>query len=254
MHPNRKPLKSALLVAAGLVPVTGALMGVTSSSPDRVASSDHAAASTPIRAEADPRPAPSTTQTPVRPVAATRHATPPAPALPASVTTGVIPRINFEAYRSAAATMAKTTPRCHIDWKLIAGIGRVESQHANFGDADSRGQLRHPIYGPVLDGSLAGNQVIADTDGGRLDGNAQYDRAVGPTQFLPATWEHYAADGNGDGKTDPQNLFDAALTTARYLCDENLDLADPAGQSRAVLRYNNSAEYVSNVLGFARSY
>ena len=39
-----------------------------------------------------------------------------------------------------------------------------------FGDADDNGQLRSPIYGPTLDGSLAGNQVIGDTDGGVFDG------------------------------------------------------------------------------------
>ncbi|EGD54726.1 lytic transglycosylase domain-containing protein [Gordonia neofelifaecis] len=247
MHPNRKSLKSALFVAAGLVPVTGALLGVTSSSPDRVAADP-----TPVHADA--KSAPSTTETPVRPVAAKAPAVAPAPALPASVTTGVVPEINFKAYKAAADSMAKTAPGCHIDWKLIGGIGRVESQHANFGDADANGQLRHPIYGPVLDGSLGGNEVITDTDGGRLDGDPVYDRAVGPTQFLPATWQHYAADGNGDGKADPQNLYDAALTTARYLCDDNLDLATDAGRSQAVLRYNNSMDYVSNVLGFARSY
>ncbi len=73
-------------------------------------------------------------------------------------------------------------------------------------------------------------------------------------QFLPSTWKAYAADGNGDGKSDPQNIFDAALTTARYLCDDNLDLRNPASLTTAILRYNNSMEYVNNVLGFARSY
>jgi membrane-bound lytic murein transglycosylase B len=73
-------------------------------------------------------------------------------------------------------------------------------------------------------------------------------------QFLPETWKHYAEDGNGDGVADPQNLFDAALTTGRYLCDGNLDLRDPAQQVTAVLRYNNSMEYVSNVRGWAQGY
>ena len=29
-------------------------------------------------------------------------------------------------------------------------------------------------------------------------------------QFIPSTWSRYAADGNGDGVADPQNLYDAA--------------------------------------------
>jgi membrane-bound lytic murein transglycosylase B len=73
-------------------------------------------------------------------------------------------------------------------------------------------------------------------------------------QVLPETWKRYAADGNGDGVIDPQNLFDAALTTGRYLCDGGLDLRDPEQQVAAVLRYNNSMEYVSDVRGWAAGY
>ncbi len=161
---------------------------------------------------------------------------------------------NYDAYKKAASTLADTTPRCGIDWKVIAGIGKVESHHADQGNVNPDGVLRSAIFGPVLDGSLGGNEVISDTDGGELDGDAAYDRAVGPMQFLPSTWKAYAADGNGDGKADPQNIFDAALTTGRYLCDEGLDLRNPASLTTAILRYNNSMEYVNNVLGFARSY
>ena len=136
----------------------------------------------------------------------------------------------------------------------IRDSGKVESHHADRGDVNPDGVLRSAIFGPLLDGSLGGNDVIGDTDGGELDGDATYDRAVGPMQFLPSTWKAYAKDGNGDGKSDPQNIFDAALTTANYLCDEDLDLRDPSSLVTAILRYNNSMEYVNNVLGFARSY
>nr|WP_156890400.1 lytic murein transglycosylase [Gordonia shandongensis] len=182
---------------------------------------------------------------------ATRTAPRPAPP---SVRSGAVPHTNYDAYRRAADTMAERNPRCGIDWTLLAGIGRVESHHANSGDVDARGDLRTPIYGPVLDGSLGGNQVVTDTDGGRLDGDPVYDRAVGPMQFLPATWKTFAADGNGDGEADPQNIFDAALTTARYLCHEGLDMRAAADRTAAILRYNNSMEYVGEVLGFARGY
>jgi membrane-bound lytic murein transglycosylase B len=179
---------------------------------------------------------------------------PPAPVRPVSVVDGQVPVSNYDAYVNAAGIMSRTNPRCGIDWRLIAGIGKVESHHADEGNVDNHGTLRDPIFGPVLNGSLAGNQVITDTDHGRLDGDASYDRAVGPMQFLPETWNHYAADANGDGKADPQNIFDAALTTARYLCDGNLDLRNDASRVTAILRYNNSMTYVDNVLGFARSY
>lgn len=183
---------------------------------------------------------------------------PPTPARPAGLPTDVrqggIPDINFTAYTHAAEVLAQVQPQCGIDWTLIAGIGRVESTHANNGAAAPDGNLITPILGPVLDGSLRGNAVIRDTDGGELDGNASYDRAVGPTQFLPETWKAYALDGNGDGKADPQNLFDAAATTGNYLCHGNLDLRTAGDIAKAVLRYNNSQAYVNEVVGFANRY
>ncbi|WP_431309093.1 lytic transglycosylase domain-containing protein [Gordonia prachuapensis] len=195
------------------------------------------------------------------PVTAERPAPPPAPAPPppppppASVTNGAVPEANYVAYRDAAQSMSQSTPACGIEWPMIAGIGRVESHHANNGNVDpASGDLRDPIYGPTLNGTLAGNEVITDTDDGLLDGDAHYDRAVGPMQFLPSTWETYASDGNADGKADPQNVFDAALATARYLCDEQGDLRDPKDQVAAILRYNNSMTYVDDVLGHARTY
>lgn len=59
---------------------------------------------------------------------------------------------------------------------------------------------------------------IADSDQGRLDADPVFDRAVGPMQFLPATWTHVGRGGNGEGVADPQNLSDAAQATAAYLC------------------------------------
>jgi len=182
------------------------------------------------------------------------HGLPRPAALSSDVGSGGMPDINFAAYSHAAEVLADEMPQCGISWPLIAGIGRVESTHASHGATDAEGTLLDPIYGPVLDGSLGGNQVITDTDGGRLDGDPEYDRAVGPTQFIPSTWERYGADGNGDGVADPQNLYDSALTTGKYLCDGGLDLRDPADVATAILRYNNSQAYVGKVLGFAESY
>lgn len=165
-----------------------------------------------------------------------------------------IPEIVLNAYRSAELAMAGAQPGCGLQWNLLAGIGKIESGHAGGGQTDAAGTTVTPILGPTLDGHLAGNAVITDTDRGALDGDAVHDRAVGPMQFIPSTWVRYASDGNGDGIADPNNVFDASLSAARYLCSGGLDLNDPAQLTRAVLRYNNSGSYMANVLSWSAAY
>jgi len=162
-----------------------------------------------------------------------------------------IPAMALSAYRKAEQTMATVAPDCGVSWNLLAGIGRIESSHANGGATDSRGTSVNPIYGPVLDGSLPGNEIIVQSNTG---GRTVYARAMGPMQFLPGTWSRYASDGDGDGKADPQNLFDASLSAARYLCSGGLNLRNQAQVLTSILRYNNSMAYAQNVLGWAAAY
>ncbi|SFP39213.1 Transglycosylase SLT domain-containing protein [Amycolatopsis arida] len=174
--------------------------------------------------------------------------------LPQSVTGPLgIPDTALAAYRRAADIMAREAPGCHLDWALIASIGRIESNHARGGYVDANGTTLEPILGPVLNG-VGPVAAIRDTDGGRHDRDPVWDRAVGPTQFIPSTWARYASDGNGDGVTDPNNIFDAALATGRYLCSGGLDLADDAQLRAALFRYNNSQSYVDTVIAWARAY
>jgi membrane-bound lytic murein transglycosylase B len=162
-----------------------------------------------------------------------------------------IPAIALSAYRNAEAKMARAYPGCGVSWNLLAGIGRIESGHANNGATDARGTAVHPIYGPALDGTLPGNEIIvASSQLGRV----AYARAMGPMQFLPGTWSRYASDGDGDGKADPQNIYDASLAAARYLCSGGLNLRDQSQVTTAILRYNNSVAYARNVLGWAAAY
>ena len=162
-----------------------------------------------------------------------------------------IPMIALNAYQSAERMMATSYPACGISWNLLAGIGRIESMHANGGATDAAGSAVRPIYGPSLDGTLPGNEVI---EMGRNANRVVYARAMGPMQFLPGTWSRYASDGNGDGKADVQNVFDASLAAARYLCSGGLNLRDQSQVVTAILRYNNSMAYAQNVLGWAAAY
>src|ERR1700716_510908 len=131
-----------------------------------------------------------------------------------------IPAMALSAYRNAERMMAAAYPACGVSWNLLAGIGRIESMHANGGAVDPRGTAVSPIYGPALDGTLPGNELIIQSQAGN---RVTYARAMGPMQFLPGTWARYAVDGDGDGIADPQNLFDSTLTAARYLCSGGLN-------------------------------
>ena len=166
-----------------------------------------------------------------------------------------IPEVALQAYQRAAAALAVRDASCHLPWQLLAAIGRVESDNGQFGGAVllPDGYGTRPIYGLPLDGRN-GVALIRDTDGGKLDGDPNFDRAVGPMQFIPSTWALYGADGNGDGKKDPNNIFDATLAAADYLCAGGGSMADPAQETAAVLRYNDADEYVHVVLALAASY
>src|ERR687898_619886 len=168
-----------------------------------------------------------------------------------------IPALTLRAYREAAAWAAGFDPGCRLPWTILAGIGRIESNHGLFGGAATRfsaaGTVSPRITGPPLDGN--GVAGIPDSDGGRWDGDTTWDRAVGPMQFIPTTWRSLGRDGNGDGVADPNNLFDAAVSAAGYLClSGGGSLADPARLRQAIYSYNHSWPYVDAVLGWARLY
>jgi membrane-bound lytic murein transglycosylase B len=165
-----------------------------------------------------------------------------------------IPLTVLAAYRQAEALLAQSTPSCHLPWWLLAGIGRIESGHAQGGRVDAAGTTRGQILGPRLDGSSPGSSVIRDTDGGSLDGDPVFDRAVGPMQFLPGTWKASARDGNGDRILNPNNVFDAATTAGVYLCRAGQDLSVQSGLDRAVLAYNHSDAYRRAVLAWGLAY
>ena len=82
-------------------------------------------------------------------------------------------------YLALYETAAERCPG--LTWPVLAGVGKVESDHG-----------RDP--GP----SPAG--------------------AVGPMQFEPATWAAYGVDGDGDGRTDAIDPADAIPSAADYLC------------------------------------
>ncbi|MFJ3936303.1 lytic transglycosylase domain-containing protein [Streptomyces parvus] len=156
-----------------------------------------------------------------------------------------IPASVLAAYKQAERTVATTDPSCRLPWQLLAAIGKVESGQARGGRVDANGTASPRILGPALNGQ--GFALIKDTDGGAYDGDAVHDRAVGPMQFIPSTWASWGQDANGDGRKDPNNIYDAALAAGRYLCANDRDLALAADLDQAVLSYNRSTEYLRTV-------
>ena len=163
--------------------------------------------------------------------------------------------VALDAYYKAAKRMSTEDPSCAIRWTFIAGISRTEGRHGTYGGAElsADGQVDPPILGIALDGTN-GTAAIGDTDGGEYDGDPGTDRAVGPMQFIPSTWVRWARDGNGDGEIDPQNMYDAAVAAAEYLCHSGPGLDTDEGIRRAAFSYNQSSEYVELVLSRAKGY
>jgi membrane-bound lytic murein transglycosylase B len=167
-----------------------------------------------------------------------------------------IPARALRAYANADVAMHAIQPGCHVAWTMLAGIGRVESKHGRYGGAsiDAGGRETIPVIGVPLDGA-PGFQAVPDTDRGELDGDPRWDHAVGPMQFLPGTWQRWGVRASRDGnRPDPQNIDDASLTAARYLCAGGRDLATPRGWWDAVLSYNNSVDYGQQVFSAADAY
>lgn len=166
-----------------------------------------------------------------------------------------MPRPAARAYGRASIVVSREQPDCHVGWPTIAGIGSVESDHGRHDGARLRADGRPwpRIVGPALDGTNGTEAIPASADSEFFHGDDDWDHAVGPMQFIPSTWRTWGADGDGDGRADPNDIDDAALATARYLCADGRDLSTDSGWTDAVFSYNHSDDYVALVSRRARA-
>lgn len=160
-----------------------------------------------------------------------------------------IPARSLGAYQTA---VPQTPAGCDMRWQVIAGVQAIESGHGTFsGDGIDRsagplpdGRAIAPIIGPALDGGQFA--LIWDTDGGQLDGDTVYDRAVGFGQAIPETWRRVMAGRPG---ADPQDIDDAAVFTGLELCRAaGGSVNDEQNLRRALFAYNQDNAYVAEVM------
>lgn len=132
--------------------------------------------------------------------------------------------------RRAAVAYQANGGRCPgLTWTLLAAVGAVESNHGQIGLSsidEVSGDVEPRIFGPTLDGSSGTAAIPIGEWVGRWGLTGPWTQPVGPMQFLPATFEGYAQDGNGDGDANPHNIDDAVASAAEYLCTASGDHVD----------------------------
>jgi len=74
--------------------------------------------------------------------------------------------------------------------------------------------------------------------------------AIGWMQFLPSSWESFGVDGDGDGRKDPYNPWDAIFAAAHLLRITGA----PGDWHGAIFSYNHAEWYVAKVLANARRF
>ena len=165
-----------------------------------------------------------------------------------------IPVSALQAYGYAARVAQVENPECHLGWTTLAGIGMVESRHGTYRGAEiaPNGDVTPPIRGVRLDGTNGNLAIVESTDPD--DGDPVYARAMGPMQFIPETWRLYGVDANNDGVVSPDNIDDAALAAAGYLCYSGRDMSTPRGWMNALRAYNHSDLYARTVRDWAAAY
>ena len=138
-------------------------------------------------------------------------------------------------------------PECGLSWNTLAAIGFAESRHGSHDGSSigADGTVAPGIFGVPLAGG--DTELVADSDGGSIDGDTEFDRAVGPMQLIPQTWRNWHTDASGDGVEDPQNIDDAVQATANYLCRASGDMTTEAGWRAGIAAYNGAESYIRAV-------
>ena len=163
-----------------------------------------------------------------------------------------IPERALQAYAYAAYAVEQEQG-CAVGWQTLAALGDVLTQHGqvNSTTIDEDGVTSKPIR--AVAPAAGGKKSVPDTDGGDIDGDSTKDIPVGPMQLMPSRWEQYGTAAEPGNTPNPDNIDDAALTTAKITCSAG-DLTSPEGWTTAVSEFNPSPVFLKAVHKKAKEY
>jgi hypothetical protein len=134
---------------------------------------------------------------------------------PSALAQAEIPPAYLSDYEHAAK-------KYHLDWAILAGIGKVECDHG-----------RNPDPSCTKEGA------------------ENYAGAGGPMQFEAKTWAEYGVDAEGQsGSPNRWNPADAIFSAANYLHASGA----PGDYKKAIFAYNKETAYVEEVESWAAKY
>ncbi|WP_100408137.1 lytic transglycosylase domain-containing protein [Bacillus solitudinis] len=147
-----------------------------------------------------------------------------------------IPEQYYPIYKKAAEEF-------DIPWELLASVHRVETVFSTM----------DPLISPV--GAVGHFQFMPRTWIGWTHPGSDLgtiDEDVDLTDILLIeTHNGYGLDASGNGKADPFDVTDSAFAAAKYLADHGAKQGD---YKKALFAYNQSDEYVNEVLLYYESY
>ncbi|MDO5097532.1 MAG: hypothetical protein Q4D85_02155 [Corynebacterium sp.] len=160
-----------------------------------------------------------------------------------------IPPRSLQAYAYASVTMSESG--CDVGWQTLAAIGYVASNHGFIAGAtvDNDGTTSRKLR----DLKFVGNEAVADTDEGMLDGDPTMDVGMGPMQIKATAWEKFGESAQPDTVPSPDNIDDASLAIARQLCAKG-SLNTPAAWDNGMKLVNPNPDFIKAVHAKAHEY
>ena len=155
---------------------------------------------------------------------------------------GVIPAEYIPIYQEAGEEY-------DIDWILLAAIHRIETVFSTIDPMISHaGAEGHTQFMPCtwVGWSYSG---CAGTNGNAfIPDNIKHD----PSQI--AKHKGYGVDGDGDGKADPFNIYDAIYSSANMLSSSMRGSTEDEKMRNAIRSYNHAEWYVNEVMMYYKMF